>query len=353
MTYNNDLLRFPAEWEHSDAILVSWPHKDTDWGYMLDEVTDCYVRLVRAITDFMPVVIVAPDCDVVRKALRAEKLKNKVYLYEVETNDTWARDFGPITLLDESGTPVILDFKFNAWGMKFAADKDNLVTSALYGASALRGEYQNHLGFVLEGGSIETDGNGLLMTTSECLLSPNRNGDKNKEEIEQYLKNALNVKKVLWIDYGFLLGDDTDSHVDTLARLAPDNTIIFVKCDDESDPHYDALHKMERCLKDLRNVCGEPFNLVSLPLPDAVLDYEDGSRLPATYANYLVTEKAVFIPVYGQDKDEVAVSRIQKVFKHKKCVTVDCNALIRQHGSLHCATMQIFCDFRAMTQNEL
>lgn len=336
---NNFNYRFPAEWEKSDAILLSWPHEDTDWGYMLERVTECYVNVVKAITQFMPVIIVSPKTEIVTSCLPKELL-SKVTICETQTNDTWARDFGPITLLDCEGNPVLLDFKFNAWGLKFAADKDNLITKSLYDKQYIKGVYQNHLGFVLEGGSIETDGNGLLLTTSECLLSPNRNGDKNKDEIEAYLKSALNIEKVLWLNHGFLKGDDTDSHIDTLARLAPNNSILYVKCSDEKDIHFEELSKMEEELESFTNMDNESFNLVPLPLPDPV--YEDGERLPATYANYLVTEKAVFVPVYGQQKDSVALKQLQKVFADKEIIPIDCTALICQHGSLHCITMQLY-----------
>ena len=339
---NNESLRFPAEWEHSDAILISWPHENTDWQYILEKVTKCYVDIVCAITEFMPMIIVTPCIDIVKNSLPDDVL-GKVLIYQVPTNDTWARDFGPITMLDKAGKPTILDFKFNAWGLKFAADKDNLITHNLISQKAFNYNYQNHLGFVLEGGSIETDGKGLLLTTSECLLSLNRNGDKTKDEIELYLKSALNIKKVLWLDHGYLAGDDTDSHIDTLARLAPNNTIIYVKCDNPEDEHFDELYKMENQLKQMTDLSDNHFNLVPLPLPDPI--FEDRERLPATYANYLVTEKAVFIPIYGQEKDSIAVKQIQKVYKDKKCVTVDCNALICQHGSLHCVTMQVFGNF--------
>ena len=336
---NNSTYRFPAEWEKSDAILLSWPHADTDWNYMLEKVTECYLNVVKAITRFMPVIIVAPQKETVTSCLPKD-LMSKVTICETPTNDTWARDFGPITLLDCDNNPVLLDFKFNAWGLKFAADKDNLITKNLFENKYITGIYQNHLGFVLEGGSIETDGTGLLLTTSECLLSPNRNGDMSKSEIESYLKSTLNIKKVLWLNHGFLKGDDTDSHIDTLARLAPNNNILYVKCSNEKDIHFEELSKMEKELKTFTNTLNEPLTLVPLPLPDPI--YEDGERLPATYANYLVTEKAVFVPVYGQQKDALALKQIQKVFPAKEIVPIDCNALISQHGSLHCITMQLY-----------
>lgn len=236
---------------------------------------------------------------------------------------------------------MFCDFKFNAWGLKFAADKDNLITRNLYQKGALRGEYLNYLGFVLEGGSIESDGRGTLLTTSECLLSPNRNGEMSRDEIGRYLADRFNLDKVLWLDHGYLAGDDTDSHIDTLARLAPDDTIIYVGCDDTADEHYESLLAMKRQLAGMTTKEGRPFNLIELPLPDAVYD-EDGMRLPATYANFLILNESVLMPSYGQPKKDLLASQILKIaFPGREIRMIDCRALIKQHGSLHCVTMQL------------
>lgn len=254
------------------------------------------------------------------------------------TNDTWARDHGAITLIGAEG-PILLDFKFNGWGLKFASDKDNLITRRLVEAEALHGTYENRLGFVLEGGSIESDGRGTLLTTSECLLSPNRNGQMTQAEIEDYLRRTFHVQQVLWLDHGYLAGDDTDSHIDTLARLCPDDTIVYVQCTDEQDEHYDALHQMEEQLKTFRTLAGKPYRLLPLPMADAVV--EDGERLPATYANFLVVNGAVLYPTYAQpDNDRRAAEVLSQAFPGYEIVGIDCRALICQHGSLHCVTMQ-------------
>ena len=197
------------------------------------------------------------------------------------------------------------------------------------------------MGFTLEGGAIESDGNGLMLTTSECLLSPNRNGDLSKEEIEHYISSQFGLKKILWLDYGFLEGDDTDSHIDTLARLAPNNTIVYVSTDDPTDIHYDALLSMKKQLMNFTNIENIPFNLIELPLPDPIFD-EDGTRLPATYANFLIMKESVIMPIYNQpQKDLLAIQNMAIAFPNHKIITVDCNALIKQHGSLHCITMQL------------
>ena len=219
--------------------------------------------------------------------------------------------------------------------MKFAADKDNLVNSRLFA------ETVNRRGFVLEGGSIESDGRGTLMTTSRCLLSPNRNAQLGRDDIEEYLKAEFGLKQVLWVDHGFLEGDDTDSHIDTLARLAPHDTILYCGAGNETGAQHDSLVAMARQLRSFTTPDGRPFNLIELPLPDPIFD-DEGERLPATYANYLATPKAILMPTYGQPRnDRLAADTLRIVYGDRRIITVDCRALIRQHGSLHCATMQL------------
>ena len=340
MMNNNNKQRLPAEWESFGAILLSWPHEDSDWAYMLEEVTTCYIDIVKAIIQETDVIIVAPDIDIPKKQL-SNLDQSRIKYLEIPTNDTWARDFGVITTCDNEGNFILNDFQFNGWGLKFASNKDNLITRAMIEQKAITGVYNNCMGFALEGGSIESDGNGLILTTSECLLSPNRNGDLSKEEIEQYLTTIFGIKKMLWLDYGFLEGDDTDSHIDTLARIAPNGTIVYVGTDDVSDIHYEALQSMKQQLMQFTTLEENPFNLIELPLPDPIYD-EDGYRLPATYANFLIMDKSVIMPIYNQpQKDLLATQIMQIAFPNHKIITVDCNALIKQHGSLHCVTMQL------------
>ncbi len=333
--------RLPAEWEEQEGVLLAWPHEDTDWAYMLDEVTACFVEIVRALVDEEKVVIAAPDIEVPRRCLaKAGVGHDNIIFVTVDTNDTWARDFGPLSMTGD-GPVRFCDFMFNGWGLKFAADKDNLVTRALHGKGVLRGDYVNCLGFVLEGGSVESDGKGTMLTTSRCLMSPNRNGAMSRDEIEASLKECFNLRHVLWLDHGYLAGDDTDSHVDTLARLAPGDTIIYVGCDDPSDEHYTELQAMKRQLKELRTDGGYPFNLIELPMADVVYD-ENGERIPATYANFLITNRSVLMPVYCQPVKDTLAARILKIaFPDREIKPIDCRALIKQHGSLHCVTMQL------------
>lgn len=336
----NSRLRLPAEWESHGAILLSWPHALTDWAYMLDEVTRCYINIVEAITQESAVIIVAPDIDEPKRYL-SHLDQSRIKYCAVDTNDTWARDFGVITTIDENNNYILNDFQFNGWGLKFAACKDNLITRSLMEKDVIKGIYRNHLGFALEGGSVESDGKGLILTTSECLLSPNRNGDLTKTDIESYLTEVFGLRKILWLDYGFLEGDDTDSHIDTLARIAPNDTIVYVGTDDVADVHYEALQSMKRQLMGFSTIDGNPFNLIELPLPDAIYD-EDGLRLPATYANFLIMEKSVIMPIYNQPRKDLLATQIMKIaFPNHNIITVDCTALIKQHGSLHCVTMQL------------
>jgi agmatine/peptidylarginine deiminase len=328
----------PAEWAPQDAVLLNWPHKDTDWAYMLKEVQDCFGQIVTTIARFEEVVLLMPDkpsAAIFESAGQAHRIKTLV----CPTNDTWARDFGPLMILKE-GNWTALDFKFNGWGLKFAANKDNLVTQQLFEANLFnpKVERANHLNFVLEGGSIESDGEGTLLTTSECLLSPNRNGAFSKPEIEDYLTKALGIHRVLWLNHGFLCGDDTDSHIDTLARFCDTQTIAYIACDDSNDEHFNELKKMEHELRQFRTTKGKPYRLIALPMADAV--YVDGQRLPATYANFLIINGAILLPFYGSPKDKKAQAILQQVFPNREVIGINCLPLIQQNGSLHCVTMQ-------------
>lgn len=330
----------PAEWANQSGVQLTWPHADTDWAYILEEVTTCYMRLAYEIALRETLLIVAPRPEEV-KALLEERLPKRVtdcILYkECPTNDTWARDHAFLTVLSPDGAELT-DFRFNGWGGKFEATLDNAINRRL--APALNGKYVDYTDFELEGGSIETDGRGTLLTTSECLLNPNRNPRLNKEQIEDLLRERLGVTRFLWLDHGYLAGDDTDSHIDTLARLCPDDTIVYVKCDDKQDEHYDALRRMEEQLQTFLTETDAPYRLLPLPMAAPVYD-ENGERLPATYANFLIMNTAVLYPTYADpERDEAAAKVLAAAFPGRDIVGVDCRPLIKQHGSLHCVTMQ-------------
>jgi agmatine deiminase len=308
--------RLPAEWESQEAILLVWPHERSDWSPVLAEARHTVQAIIEVIERFQSVILIRPDA------------------WDLPTNDIWARDFGPITI-EEDGKPVLLDFTFTGWGEKFEAEKDNAVSRNLHAAGAFGNTPLRTVDMVLEGGSIESDGQGTLLTTTECLLNPNRNPHLSKEQIENQLKSELGISTILWLEHGYLAGDDTDAHIDTLARLCPDKTIVYVACDDPADEHFGTLKAMKR---ELEQFAG--YRLLPLPWPKAKYD-DEGCRLPATYANYLVINGAVLVPTYSDPADFQALEVIRKAFPGREIVGIDCSTLILQHGSLHCITMQI------------
>lgn len=328
----------PAEWHLQSGVQLTWPHAETDWAYILPEVEECFTQIAHEIAKRELLLIVTPEPEKVQQTISQRVNTDNVRFLKCETNDTWARDHGAITRIDNS-TSTLLDFTFNGWGLKFASDKDNQITRYAVKSGALNGQYENRLGFVLEGGSIESDGAGTLLTTSECLLSPNRNGEINKVEIEMYLKSAFHLQQILWLDHGYLSGDDTDSHIDTLARFCSPESIAYVQCTDLNDEHYEALNRMESQLQSFRTLSGEPYQLFVLPMPSPILC--DGERLPATYANFLIINGAVLYPTYNQpENDNRAKEVLQEAFPSYEVIGIDCCSLIKQHGSLHCVTMQ-------------
>ena len=328
----------PAEWHRQSAVQLTWPHKDTDWAPILDEVIPCFADIAKAIVKYELLLIVCPDKELVLSQL-GNMDTTRIIFREMETNDTWARDHGGITVFDNS-QPVIYDFVFNGWGMKFPANFDNLITRRLFLSDTFAPDIEviNMQPFVLEGGSIESDGQGTLLTTVECLSSVNRNEYLNQEQLTYHLKDFFGIERILWLKNGYLAGDDTDSHIDTLARFCNAETIAYVQCTDEADEHFTELKAMEEELKAFRTLTGEPYRLIPLPMADKVI-YE-GERLPATYANFLIINDAVLVPFYNSEKDKIAQQALQKAFPDREIIGINCLPLIRQHGSLHCVTMQ-------------
>ncbi len=331
----------PAEWAPQSIVQLTFPHENTDWAEVLPEVLPCFIEIAETISRFQQVLIVCNNSSDVRAYLKHANQNNLLFC-EAPTNDTWARDHGGITILQhrqgKSPEALVLDFVFNGWGLKFPAYHDNLITSRLKSIGVLR-TLTRPGGLVLEGGGIESDGEGTLLTTSACLLSPNRNPHLSKKQIEKKLKQIFGLDRVLWLDHGYLAGDDTDSHIDTLARFCNPHTIAYVKCTDNNDEHFEALKLMEEQLKTFRMANGKPYNLVALPWPDACYA-PDGHRLPATYANFLIINGAVLIPTYRVSQDEEALHIFRHIFPDREVIGIDCRALILQHGSLHCLTMQ-------------
>ncbi len=345
MTKQTDLL-FPGEWAEQDAIMLTWPHEGTDWASILEEAEETYLSIAQEVIKEQNLIIVCKDVDRIRQKFGRDALQ-KIRFHKMEYNDTWARDHGPIGVYSHE-QPVIIDFGFNGWGNKFDASLDNLITRRLFyqGTFSKHVLFQSETDFILEGGSIESDGEGTILTTSACLLNANRNRGYSKSRIEQKLSMVMGTKRVLWLDHGALEGDDTDSHIDTLARFCDPVTIAYVRCTDSSDPHYQGLLKMEQQLKDFRTSDGMPYRLVPLPMVP-VLYNDQGLRMGATYANFLIMNNAVLMPIYNTSEDETALQIMAKLFPHRRVVGINCLPLIQQNGSLHCITMQIFKDFLA------
>lgn len=328
------MIKLPAEWEPQDAVLICWPHEKTDWAPYLNEAEAVFMDIAEAVARFEKLIVVVPDEECVRTKLAARGVNmQNIALYEIESNDTWARDFGPITVY-EDGKPVLLDFTFTGWGGKFEAGLDNQITAKLHALGAFGKTSLRKIDLILEGGSIESNGAGTLLTTSECLLNPNRNTQLSKTQVEEKLAAELGAEKFQWLENGALAGDDTDAHIDTLARLCPDNTILYVQCTDPADEHFGIFQSLEKELKQTG------ARLLPLPWPKAKFD-ADGERLPATYANFLIINGAVLVPTYNDPADFQALETVKKAFPDREIIGIDCSALILQHGSLHCVTMQI------------
>ncbi|OBV28475.1 hypothetical protein BKN38_09675 [Helicobacter sp. CLO-3] len=403
--------RLKAEWEEQSAILLAFPHENSDWAAHIDEARECFGDIIAAIARFEDVLVCVDVEDTQGLAfLRARfggagldsgadatldsspessapkitpfttiAVNKRIKLAFVPTNDTWARDFGAISVEDlapqnapnasqnaldstqsapKSTTPKhdnapseqtnaqtrqnlrLINFVFNGWGLKFGANFDNQITPNLHKIGALKGALESHP-FVLEGGSIDTDGAYSALTTSACLLEPNRNATYTKSDIERRLRDTLGIKRVLWLANGYLAGDDTDSHIDMLARFLTPDTIAYIACDDENDEHYDSLRAMEQEILALRTIDGAPYNLVRLPFVSAIYD-EGGARLPASYANFLFVNGALLVPTYADKNDDVALQMLREALPNRQVIGVDARTLIRWHGSLHCVTMQLY-----------
>ncbi|HSD17781.1 MAG TPA: agmatine deiminase family protein [Thermomonas sp.] len=338
-------VRFPAEWEPQAAILIAWPHADTDWAERLAGVEDTYIALVAAITRFQPVVICVADDDVETYAemrLRSNRIDmDRVRFVTVPYDDTWLRDSGPISLRDGENFRL-LDFRFTGWGGKFDASDDDQLVQRLTDLSLFTTQDRQTIDFALEGGAIDTDGDGTLLTTWQCLHE--RHPDASREGLTSKLAGWLRQDRVLWLDHGALEGDDTDAHIDTLARFAARDAIVFQACDDEADSHYPDLKAMADEIAALRTKDGQPYRLFPLPWAKPVLDAaEDGSerRLAASYANFLIVNGAVLMPAYGDAADIAAAAVLAEAFPDREIVQVPCRPLIWQNGSLHCITMQL------------
>ena len=333
-------LRLPAEWEPQSAILIAWPHARTDWAERLAAVESTYVALALAVTRFEDLLIVVAEAALqahVEGLLRAQGNDlARVRFIQLPYDDTWLRDSGPITLCGAQGFQLN-DFRFTGWGGKFHAAQDDALVAGLVKAGTFSRAHRQRIDWALEGGAIESDGAGSVLTTWRCLAQ--RHPGQSREQLTTTLRDTLHARRVLWLDHGYLQGDDTDAHIDTLARFAPGDRIVYQACDDASDPHYAELAAMAAELAALRTVDGRPYVLQPLPWPQPITD--DGRRLAASYANYLVINGAVLVPAYGDAADAEAARRIGAAHPGREVVQIPCRALIWQNGSLHCITMQL------------
>ncbi len=340
---NDSRPRLPAEWAAQSGVLLTWPRPDSDWGEDLVIIEPVFAAIASRISHHEKVIVTCGDAaQRTRVTALIEKARGRLSQIAfplAPSNDVWARDHGPITVI-ESGKPLLLDFGFNGWGGKYPADHDNHLTRSLHIEGVFGPTPLREIDFVLEGGSIDSDGQGTLLTTTQCLLAPTRNPGYNRDRIESRLRETLGVERILWLEHGWLAGDDTDSHIDMLARFCDERTIAYTACDDAGDEHYDELRRMAQELAALRTSDGRPYRLVPLPLPHAKRN-RDGDRLPASYANFLIINGAVLAPVYSDPADEIALDRLRACFPDREIVDIPCLPLIAQFGSLHCATMQL------------
>lgn len=335
-----DGFRLPAEWEPQAAVLIAWPHAGTDWGPRLFQAESTYAALVLAITRFQPAIVCVAGAAV--RARAAALLDNagvdaaRVRFVDIAYDDTWLRDSGPITLTDGRRFRLC-DFRFTGWGGKFEASRDDLLVEGLAAQQLFAHAEHRRIDWALEGGAIESDGRGTILTTWRCLHQ--RHPEQPREAMAQTLRKSLGAQRVLWLERGYLEGDDTDAHIDTLARFAPDDAIVFQACDDAADPHYGELAAMREELAALRTADGRPYTLHALPWPRPIVDEQ--RRLAASYANYLIVNGAVLMPAYGDPADAAAAQVIAAAHPGREVVPVPCRPLIWQNGSLHCVTMQL------------
>ena len=346
----------PAEWALQSGVQLTWPHANTDWAYMLEEVQQCFIAIASEIAKRELLLIVTPEPEEVRMQISAAVNMDNVRFLECETNDTWARDHGAITMVDTEGASL-LDFTFNGWGLKFASDKDNQITRRAVEAEILKGRYMNRLGFVLEGGSIHSDGEGTLLVTEACLLSPGRNPHLTKEEIEKKLCEYLGAKKVIWLKNG-IWQDETNEHVDNVCAFVKPGEVVLAWTDDKEDPQYALSMEDYQILENETDAKGRKFVIHKLPIPEkpVCIQEEDlkglafepgedtreaGERLAASYVNFYIANEAVLVPQFQDKHDKLACDILGKLFPERKICPIDAQAIIIGGGNIHCITQQI------------
>ncbi|GIX21276.1 MAG: agmatine deiminase [Gammaproteobacteria bacterium] len=329
------------EWAPQDAVLLAWPHPDSDWGPLWPQIENDFLRLARLIAAHEPLLVLVRDA-AHRRHLGRRLWHDRVFVCEVPTDDTWCRDFGPLAVAGDGG-PTLVDFRFNAWGGRYPWAQDDAATARLAALGAFAAPLRR-ADMVLEGGSLDSDGAGTLLTTRRCQLDGRRNpalaGDP--AAFAEALGRHLPFERLIWLESGLLEGDDTDAHVDNLARFTDPRTLVYAASLDPDDPHHEPLTKLAEELAALRTADGRPYRLVPLPLPAARHSRVDGRRLPASYVNFLVINGAVLVPQFGDRlTDHLALSRLAGCFPGRRVIGVDSRGFIEQNGGIHCLTMQL------------
>ncbi len=336
--------RLVAEWEPQTGVLLVWPHADTDWRPLLDQVEPVYVSLTAAISRYQAVLVCCRDHahrDHI-ESLIADRVPatDRTVFATTPYNDTWIRDYGPLSI-GRDGACELLKFAFNGWGKRFDAVLDNQVAMRLRDQRVFGDTPMTVIDdWVLEGGSIDTDGDGTVLTTASCLIANNRNPNGDQHRVAQRLQQTVGAQRVLWLTHGYLAGDDTDGHIDNLARFCDASTVCHVTCRDENDEHYAPLQAMADQLGGFRRPDHGGYRLIPLPLPRPI-HAANGRRLPASYANFLIINGAVVVPVFEDPADEVAMTALRTCFPGRDLMPIDARPLIQQAGGIHCAALQV------------
>jgi agmatine deiminase len=331
---------FPAEWAKHTATWLSWPHKEASWPGKIDTIYAPYIEFIKVVTEgeLVRINVVNEDmkASVIFQLQNAGVDLNKIEIFEFPTNDAWCRDHGPAFLINPTTRQkAIVDWGYNAWGGKYPPfDLDDVIPTKI----------GNHFGLpvfnpgiVMEGGSVDFNGKGTILTTTACLLNKNRNPQLNQQQIESYLQNYYGAEQILWLGDG-IVGDDTDGHIDDITRFVNEDTVVTVIEEDKNDENYHILQENLETLKTMRLLNGKQLNIVELPMPDAVI-YED-TRLPASYANFYIANSAVIVPTYRSKNDDKALDILTQCFPDRKVVGIDSTDIIWGLGSFHCLSQQ-------------
>lgn len=334
--------RMPAEWEPHEATWLSWPHKEESWPGAFDNVPGIFVEMAKYLSESELVRINVADEQFAAR-VRELLVRGGVNLDAVRfhlnpTNDAWVRDHGPIYVVrerDEKRERAIIDWGYNAWGNKYPPyDLDDVVPQRI---AAESGEPIFQPGIVMEGGSLDVNGCGTLLTTEACLLNPNRNPHLDKSQIEEYLRVYLGVNHILWLGDG-IVGDDTDGHIDDLTRFVSPRMVVTMIEEDSQDENFEPLRDNLERLKSMKDQDGQPFRIITLSMPAPV--HFDGQRLPASYANFYIANRTVLVPTYRCANDSRAIGILQGLFPNRRVVGIDCTEMVWGLGAIHCATQQ-------------